>query len=145
MVHAWRGVGKTYFALGAAYAVASGGAFLKWRAERPRKVLYVDGEMPGAAIKERLAAIIASPCGQPQQPHVSVHGCPHGGGMAQPTFEQSTGEPPSAPASRGAEVLPQPIPTASATAAVKSQPTMTPRRRPWSKVVVLEAGRILQA
>ena len=58
MVHAWRGVGKTYFALGVAYAVAGGGSFLGWEAPRARKVLYLDGEMPGAAIKERLAAIV---------------------------------------------------------------------------------------
>lgn len=60
MVHAWRGVGKTHFALGVAYAVASGGSFLHWQAERPRKVLYIDGEMPGAAIQERLASLDAS-------------------------------------------------------------------------------------
>lgn len=68
MVHAWRGVGKTHFALNVAYAVASGGRFLKWHAERPRKVLYIDGEMPGAAIKERLSAIVASPDGDPEPP-----------------------------------------------------------------------------
>lgn len=60
MIHAKRGVGKTHFALGVAYAVAGGGKFLKWSAEKPRRVLYVDGEMPGAAIKERLAAIVKS-------------------------------------------------------------------------------------
>ena len=37
MVHAWRGVGKTHFALGVAYAVAGGGQFLKWKAEKPRR------------------------------------------------------------------------------------------------------------
>jgi hypothetical protein len=52
----------------ASYAVASGGSFLKWRADRPRKVLYIDGEMAGAEIKERLAAIIASPDGRQQPP-----------------------------------------------------------------------------
>src|SRR3982751_1985720 len=60
MVHAWRGIGKTHFGLGLAYAVASGGTFLKWNAEQPRKVLYIDGEMSGAAIQERLAAIVAA-------------------------------------------------------------------------------------
>lgn len=58
MVYARRGVGKTYFALWAAYAVASGGQFLNWQAEKPRKVLYIDGEMPGAAMKERLGEIV---------------------------------------------------------------------------------------
>ena len=60
MVHSWRGVGKTHFALGVAYAVASGGAFLKWNAEKPRRVVYIDGEMAGAAIKARIAAIVDS-------------------------------------------------------------------------------------
>lgn len=60
MVHAMRGVGKTHFGLGVAYAVASGGKLLKWQAEKPRRVLYIDGEMPGIAIKERLAAIVQS-------------------------------------------------------------------------------------
>jgi len=60
MVYAWRGVGKTHFALGVAYAVAGGGAFLKWKADKPRRVVYIDGEMAGAAIQDRLAAIVAS-------------------------------------------------------------------------------------
>ena len=47
MVYAKRGVGKTHFALGVAYAVAAGAKFLSWQAETPRKVLYIDGEMPG--------------------------------------------------------------------------------------------------
>jgi hypothetical protein len=58
MIYAKRGVGKTHFALAVAYAVACGGRFMKWQAEKPRKVLYIDGEMPGAALKERLAAIV---------------------------------------------------------------------------------------
>lgn len=60
MVYAKRGVGKTHFALGVAYAVARGGQFLAWKADRPRKVLYIDGEMPGMAMKERLAALVES-------------------------------------------------------------------------------------
>ena len=60
MVYAWRGVGKTHFALGVAYAVAGGGRFLKWKADKPRRVVYIDGEMAGAAIKARLASIVAS-------------------------------------------------------------------------------------
>jgi len=68
MVHARRGVGKTHFALGVAYAVASGGSLLKWRAEEPRKVVYIDGEMAGADMQERAAAILASSDGQPRPP-----------------------------------------------------------------------------
>jgi hypothetical protein len=58
MVFAWRGVGKTHFALNVAYAVASGGGFLGWTADQAHGVLYLDGEMPGAAIQERIAAIV---------------------------------------------------------------------------------------
>jgi hypothetical protein len=57
LIHSWRGVGKTHVALGIAYAVASGGAFLNWSAVKPRKVLYIDGEMPACALQERLADI----------------------------------------------------------------------------------------
>ena len=60
MIFASRGVGKTHVALGIAYAVASGGEFLMWKASQPRKVLYLDGEMPAAAIQERLAATAIS-------------------------------------------------------------------------------------
>ncbi|MFZ5557233.1 MAG: AAA family ATPase [Pseudomonadota bacterium] len=60
MIYARRGVGKTHVALGIAYAVAAGGEFLGWAAERPRGVLYVDGEMPAIALQERLALLAAS-------------------------------------------------------------------------------------
>ena len=60
MIHAARGTGKTHVSLGIAYAVASGGSFLGWHAERPRGVLFIDGEMPANALQERLAAIVAS-------------------------------------------------------------------------------------
>jgi hypothetical protein len=59
MLYAPRGVGKTHVALGIAYAVASGGSFLRWRAPKPRKVIFIDGEMPAAALRERLAQIVA--------------------------------------------------------------------------------------
>ncbi|MEK8089906.1 AAA family ATPase [Thermithiobacillus plumbiphilus] len=58
MIFAQRGIGKTHLSLGIAYAVASGGSFLKWQAPRPRGVLFVDGEMPAVTIKERLAGIV---------------------------------------------------------------------------------------
>lgn len=60
MIHAWRGVGKTHVALGIAYALACGGKFLDWQAPTPVRVLYLDGEMPGAALKDRCAAIVAA-------------------------------------------------------------------------------------
>lgn len=60
MIFAPRGVGKTWAALGIAHAVAAGGEFLRWRAPRPRRVLYIDGEMPGVMLQERYAAIVAA-------------------------------------------------------------------------------------
>lgn len=58
MLFAKRGVGKTHIALGIAYAIASGGKFLKWNAERPRRVVYLDGEMPACTMQERLTRIV---------------------------------------------------------------------------------------
>jgi hypothetical protein len=58
MIFAKRGVGKTHIALAIAYAIAGGGQFLKWHAPKPRKVLYIDGEMPAATIQKRLNDII---------------------------------------------------------------------------------------
>lgn len=54
MVFAARGIGKTHFALSVAYAVATGGKFAKWSAPKARKVLYLDGELPGAVMQQRL-------------------------------------------------------------------------------------------
>jgi hypothetical protein len=58
MVYAWRGVGKTWFGLGLAYAIASGGQFMRWQAPKPSRVLYLDGEMPANALQKRLATIV---------------------------------------------------------------------------------------
>ncbi|MDO9069795.1 MAG: AAA family ATPase [Deltaproteobacteria bacterium] len=57
MVYAKRGIGKTFFALNIAFAVASGGSYLGWQAPVAAGVLYLDGEMPAPAMQERLAAI----------------------------------------------------------------------------------------
>ncbi len=58
MLFASRGVGKTHVALGIAYAVASGGAFLRWQSPKPKRVLYLDGEMPATTMQSRLAEIV---------------------------------------------------------------------------------------
>ncbi|MBX6740421.1 MAG: AAA family ATPase [Acetobacteraceae bacterium] len=58
MLYAPRGMGKTFAALSMAYAMAAGGTALKWRAPEPRRVFYIDGEMPAGAVQERLAQII---------------------------------------------------------------------------------------
>jgi putative DNA primase/helicase len=65
MVYASRGTGKTFFALGIAYAIATGTAFLKWKAPKTRRVLLVDGEMPAAALQERLANLVKNASAQP--------------------------------------------------------------------------------
>lgn len=65
MVFAPRGVGKTHFSLGVAYAVASGGSFLKWKAPGAQRVLVIDGEMPAATLKERWAGIVANSAVEP--------------------------------------------------------------------------------
>jgi KaiC/GvpD/RAD55 family RecA-like ATPase len=57
MIHAAPGIGKTHVALNVAYAVATGGSFLGWKAEKP-KVLYVDGEMPAISLQQRLKQIL---------------------------------------------------------------------------------------
>jgi len=59
MIYAKRGVGKTYVALGIAHAVATGGRFLNWTAPKPRRVLYLDGEMCASAMQQRLREIEA--------------------------------------------------------------------------------------
>ena len=53
-VFAPRGLGKTWLSMGLACAVANGTALGPWRAHRPRKVVYVDGEMAVDGMLERL-------------------------------------------------------------------------------------------
>ena len=57
LAYAPAGIGKTFFALNVAYAVASGGRFLEWTAPGPRPVLYVDGEMETWEMQARLRGI----------------------------------------------------------------------------------------
>ncbi len=57
MVYAERGIGKTYFALNVAHAVATGGSYLNWPASDRRRVLYLDGEMPAPTMQQRSRAI----------------------------------------------------------------------------------------
>ena len=59
MIYSLRGVGKTLLSLSAGYAVASGSGFLGWSAPDPRRVLYIDGEMPAVEMQRRLATIVA--------------------------------------------------------------------------------------
>jgi len=68
MVYFWRGVGKTQLALAMAYALACGGTVLNWRAPRPRRVLYIDGELPIQTIQERITHLVAAGDKEPPEP-----------------------------------------------------------------------------
>lgn len=72
MIYGWRGVGKTHMSLGISYALASGGSCLNWKADKPRRVLLADGEMPAPALQERFAAIIASNGVKPEPGFLSI-------------------------------------------------------------------------
>ncbi len=54
MIFADRGIGKTFFSLSCALALANGDEFLCYSAEEAVPVLYLDGEMQATAIQERL-------------------------------------------------------------------------------------------
>lgn len=58
-IYAASGLGKTLFTLNLAYAIAGGGNFLKYECPKPRKVLYVDGEMPYNQLHNRIMQIVA--------------------------------------------------------------------------------------
>ncbi|MDL2259634.1 AAA family ATPase [Deltaproteobacteria bacterium OttesenSCG-928-K17] len=57
-LYAPRGLGKTYVALGMGLAVASGRKLFNWDGRRPRRILYIDGEMPARAMQERLGKLV---------------------------------------------------------------------------------------
>ena len=56
-LYAATGLGKTLFALNLSYSIAQGGKFLKYYCSYPRKLLYVDGEMPFNQVHSRLMEI----------------------------------------------------------------------------------------
>jgi hypothetical protein len=56
-----RGLGKTFVAMGIAWAAASGGSFLNWHASRPHRVLYIDGEMAMTGLQARLKLLGSAP------------------------------------------------------------------------------------
>jgi hypothetical protein len=70
MIYSSRGIGKTLLGLTSGYAIAVGAGFLGFKIETPRKVVYVDGEMPAPTMQERLAAIVN---GFPEQPPTPEH------------------------------------------------------------------------
>jgi hypothetical protein len=60
MIHAYRGIAKTWVGLACAVALACGGKALKWSAPKPLRVLYGDGEMPATVMQERLRLILGN-------------------------------------------------------------------------------------
>lgn len=58
LVHADAGAGKSRFALFLAVCLASGIPCLKWAISKPKKVLYVEGELPGTEFQERIQSAI---------------------------------------------------------------------------------------
>ena len=57
-IYAATGVGKTLFTLNIAYAIAAGGNFLKFKCPKPRKVLYIDGEMAYSQLHSRFMDVV---------------------------------------------------------------------------------------
>ena len=56
-----RGLGKTWLAMHLARQCAEGGSVADWPVHKPRRVLYVDGEMALDSIRERDAALTTGP------------------------------------------------------------------------------------
>jgi hypothetical protein len=51
------GISKTYFALAWALSIASGRKFLAWDTPAPRGVMYIDGELGGRTMQQRIRAL----------------------------------------------------------------------------------------
>lgn len=68
MLHAARGIGKTFISLSVAYAVASGGSvFGRWTAPAAARVLFIDGEMPARTLQDRLASLVRGSESEPPE------------------------------------------------------------------------------
>lgn len=63
MLHAPRGQAKTWLSLAVGKAVANGQDLLGWACPSYARVLYVDGELPGASLQDRLSKFRRSPPG----------------------------------------------------------------------------------
>ena len=58
MIYAPRGAGKTWFCLSLAYSAATGITLIeRYPAQKPCKVLYIDGEMSAYDLQQRIASI----------------------------------------------------------------------------------------
>lgn len=102
LVYAAAGVGKTFFSLNVAFAVASGGSYLGWYAGRPRRVLFCDGEMQKHELQERVCdiydAAVRDANGSPEAGDKNLY--------LYPATGQAPGEPfPDLSSKRGLSVL----------------------------------------
>lgn len=81
MVAGYRGIGKTFVGMSVAFAIATGGSLLNFRAPVPRTVLYVDGEMDPAELQERFRKIMGAAKstrnGKPQLAKNNLHVLSH--------------------------------------------------------------------
>jgi len=59
-IYGARGLGKTWLAMLLARKCVEGGSVADWNVHKPRRVLYVDGEMPLDGIRERDVALSAA-------------------------------------------------------------------------------------
>ncbi len=60
-IYGARGLGKTWLAMFLARKCAEGASFAHWLVLKPRRVLYVDGEMPLDTLRDRDAALSNQP------------------------------------------------------------------------------------
>jgi putative DNA primase/helicase len=88
MIHAARGEGKTWFALSVGKAVANGRDFLGWSCPNAARVLYIDGELPGAFLQKRLKKFFPSPDGMF---HVLCRDAFHMRGQVMPNLADADG------------------------------------------------------
>jgi hypothetical protein len=91
------GLGKTLFGVAAGMHISANQPFLRWHTRRPCKVLYVDGEMSGRLMKQRLveeaARLGAVPPGffvlnHEDVPHWAPLNTPEGVYMVEQTIER---------------------------------------------------------
>jgi AAA domain-containing protein len=92
-VHGWRGIGKTLLTHASLWAVAVGGGFLTWKAPQPRRVLLLDGEMPGPDLQQRLRSVVGDSRLLPPDPSylriAAADTCPDGlPDIARPDAQQ---------------------------------------------------------
>lgn len=104
MMHSWRGVGKTYTALGLALAISSGGTFWRYRAPKPRPILFVDGELPMGTLQRRIAELQAISESDPPENFFRVV-TPDYQRLPLPNLATQAGQEALAPLLEGIEVL----------------------------------------